>query len=357
VPSPNEIIIAAAGGGKTTRIVKRALANGSVRSALLAYTQNNVLEIEKAIYRLNASIPPHVEVWSWYSFLLRELARPYQCFLHDRRIDRIHWVEGRSARYVKQADVSRFYFSDGKLIYSDKLAQFICECNKVSTGAVIRRLEQRFGHIYIDEIQDMAGYDIDLIELILRSRVKLTLVGDHRQATFRTNNAPKNSAYVGIRIINKFKEWHEADLGTLSYERETYRCHQAIADLADAFFPKEPPTISLSEAATGHVGVFAIQSGTVHDYVNRYHPQVLRLDKRTGCDGHEAMNFGESKGLTFDRVLIFPHKKGKEWLSSGDFSHVEDSAAKMYVGITRARFSVAFVIDDDVEVPGVQRYP
>jgi len=201
VPSPNEIIIAAAGGGKTTRIAKRALADKSVRSALLTYTQNNVREIERTIYRLNASIPPHIEVWSWYSFLLRELARPYQCFLHDRRIDGIHWVEERSVPYVKQADVSRFYFSGGKLIYSDKLARFICECNKASTGAVIKRLEQRFDRIYIDEIQDMAGYDFDLIELMLRSRVKLTLVGDHRQATFRTNNAAKNSAYLGIRII------------------------------------------------------------------------------------------------------------------------------------------------------------
>lgn len=356
MPSPNEIIIAAAGGGKTTRIVKRALADGSMRCALVTYTQNNVREIEKTIYRLNASIPPHIEVWSWFSFLLRELARPYQCSLHDRRIDGIYWVQGRSVRFARHTDVCRFYFSGSKLIYSDKLARFICECNRASTGAVMRRLEQRFDRIYIDEIQDMAGYDIDLIELILRSTVKLTLVGDHRQATFRTNNAAKNSACMGIRIINKLKEWHKAGLGTLSYERETYRCHQAISDLADAFFPQEPSTVSCNNATTGHDGVFAIQSGSLHDYVNRYRPQILRLDKRTSCKGYEAMNYGESKGLTFDRVLVFPHKKGKDWLSSGDFSHVKDSAAKMYVGITRARYSVTFVIDGEVSVPGVQKY-
>ncbi len=356
MPSPNEIIIAAAGGGKTTRIVKRALANESMRSALLTYTQNNVREIEKTIYGLNASIPPHIEVWSWFSFLLRELARPYQRALHDRRIDGIHWIEGRSDPYANHADVARFYFSGKKLIYSDKLARFICECNKASAGAVIRRLEQRFDCIYIDEIQDMAGYDIDLIELILHSKVKLTLVGDHRQATFRTNNASKNSAYAGIRIIDKFREWHKANLGTLSHDQETYRCHQAIADLADAFFPQEPRTVSRNDATTGHDGVFAIQSGSLHDYMNRYRPQLLRLDKRTSCEGYEAMNYGESKGLTFDRVLIFPHKKGKKWLSSGDFGHVVDSAAKMYVGITRARYSVAFVIDGEVGVAGVQKY-
>jgi DNA helicase II / ATP-dependent DNA helicase PcrA len=206
VQSPNEIIVAAAGGGKTTRIVKRALADRPLRSALLSYTQNNVLEIEKAIYSLNSSIPPHIEVWSWFSFLLRELARPYQRAVHDRRIDGIHWVEGRSDRFARQTDISRFYFSDGIRIYSDKLSRFICICNKASAGAIIKRLEQRFDHIHIDEIQDMAGYDIDLIELIMRSQIGVTLVGDHRQSTYRTNNAAKNKAYAGVHIIDKFRE-------------------------------------------------------------------------------------------------------------------------------------------------------
>jgi DNA helicase-2/ATP-dependent DNA helicase PcrA len=201
----------------------------------------------------------------------------------------------------------------------------------------------------------MAGYDIELIELILRSRVNLTLVGDHRQATFRTNNAAKNSAYAGVRIVDKFREWYEANLATLSYERETYRCHQAIANLADAFFPQEPSTVSRNETITGHDGVFVIRNLSVPGYMNQYRPQVLRLDKRTSCGGHEAMNYGESKGLTFDRVLIFPHKKGVRWLSSGDYSHVIDSAAKMYVGITRARQSVAFVFDGDVRIAGITR--
>jgi ATP-dependent DNA helicase UvrD/PcrA len=251
-------------------------------------------------------------------------------------------------------DVARFYFSDEKLIYSDKLARFVCECNKASTGAVLKRLEQRFDCIYIDEVQDMTGYDSDLIELILRSKVKLTLVGDHRQATFRTNNAAKNSAYAGVRIIDKFREWQKANLGTLSYEKDTYRCHQVIADFADAFFPHEPRTTSRNGIITGHDGVFAIESGSLHEYMHRYRPQVLRLDKRTFCGGYEAMNFGESKGLTFDRVLVFPHKKGSQWLSSGDLKHVSDSATKMYVGITRARHSVAFVFDGEARVAGVQ---
>lgn len=145
-------------------------------------------------------------------------------------------------------------------------------------------------------------------------------------------------------------------LGTLTYATETHRCHQLIADLADAFFPDEPKTVSMNEIVTGHDGVFLVTAKSVSAYVEQYRPQVLRLDRRTACDCYPAMNFGESKGMTFDRVLIFPHKKGRNWLASGQFRHVESSAAKMYVGIGRARHSVAFVFDDESKVPGMVRF-
>ena len=59
------------------------------------------------------------------------------------------------------------------------------------------RLEQRFDCIYIDEIQDMAAYDIDLIELILRSKVKLTLVGDPEPTVeIKTSRAFREKFYL-----------------------------------------------------------------------------------------------------------------------------------------------------------------
>src|ERR1019366_6474638 len=109
-----------------------------------------------------------------------------------------------------------------------------------------------------------------------------------------------NSAYAGPEIKKKFDEWAEAQLCSISYERETHRCHQAIADLADSLFPSEPKTISLNKTLTGHDGVFCIAGREVPAYVQRFRPQVLRLDMRTSCQGYGAMNFGESKGMTFD---------------------------------------------------------
>lgn len=99
---------------------------------------------------------------------------------------------------------------------------------------------------------------------------------------------------------------------------------------------------------TGHDGVFLVSSADVGEYMKRFAPQVLRYSAATNCDLDEAMNFGESKGLTFERVLIYPHGPARKWLASGDIRHVEKSLTKMYVAVTRARYSVAFVHDGKI---------
>jgi len=58
---------------------------------------------------------------------------------------------------------------------------------------------------------------------------------------------------------------------------------------------------------------------------------------------YPAINIGVSKGRTYDRVLIFPTKPMKIYLKTKDIKKAGD-ISKLYVAITRARFSVAFVL-------------
>lgn len=57
-------------------------------------------------------------------------------------------------------------------------------------------------------------------------------------------------------------------------------------------------------------------------------------------------NFGESKGLGFERVLIIPPDRHAKFLcgdtTAFDNAHTDDSRNKLYVGIMRAQYSVAF---------------
>lgn len=342
MPSSN-VVICAAGGGKTTKIVSEALATPHQRVAILTYTDNNIHGIRECIVQQNTVPAGHIEVTSWFTFLLRELARPYQNVLYEKRARGIQWVAGRSDPYATADKIARYYFGNGDLIYSDKIARFICECDKASGGKVFARLRERFDRIYIDEIQDMAGYDLELLEGMMRAGVNLTLVGDHRQPTFRTNYSGKNSGFGGYNIIKKFREWEKKKLCALDYQTHSYRCNQEICDFSDALYSAEPKTTSKSSCRTGHDGVFLISADSVPAYVEKYSPQVLRYDKRSRCNGLDAMNFGISKGMTFDRVLIFPTALMAKWLSTGLDKHIDGSRAKTYVAITRARYSVTFV--------------
>lgn len=352
-----EIIIAAAGGGKTTKIVERALADGE-RCALVTYTNNNTDEIFRKFYERTPSIPSGISIMPWYTFLLRDCVRPYMSAILAKPVAGFHFTNERSVIGIARTKGDIFFCDKRGYVYSDKVSQLACECDDAMHGAVMKRLAERFNRIYIDEVQDLAGWDLELVEKILRAGINVTLIGDHRQATFRTNPSPKNSQFQGYEIIHKFKLWDKKKIASLKFITETQRCNQAIADFADRFFPNDETTVSGNKVVTGHDGVFLVGSKEVEDYRAKFQPQILRYDRRTKeCDSMNPMNFGESKGLTFDRVLIFTHKAGRDWLSTGDYSKIEKVASKLYVAATRARHSVAFVCDKVSPIPGVTRWP
>ena len=54
------------------------------------------------------------------------------------------------------------------------------------------------------------------------------------------------------------------------------------------------------------------------------------------------MNIGVAKGSTFDRVLIFPTNPMRQFLDE-DPSKLK-APERLYVAVTRARHSVAFVV-------------
>jgi DNA helicase-2/ATP-dependent DNA helicase PcrA len=65
------------------------------------------------------------------------------------------------------------------------------------------------------------------------------------------------------------------------------------------------------------------------------------------------MNFGESKGRGFDRVVILPTGPMLKWLRNVDEELAPQTRARFYVALTRARHSVALVADwhnDDIPV-------
>jgi DNA helicase-2/ATP-dependent DNA helicase PcrA len=93
-------------------------------------------------------------------------------------------------------------------------------------------------------------------------------------------------------------------------------------------------------------GIFLIKKSEVEDYLKRFNPMQLRYNNLQEVNPNfKAYNFGESKGKTFERVLIYPTNKMVEWIFNNNTVLPFSTRAKLYVAITRAKYSVAFVLD------------
>jgi hypothetical protein len=172
------------------------------------------------------------------------------------------------------------------------------------------------------------------------------------EGTYSTNNSAKNGKirkdktklvdfFAGDKTLNISVD--NTTLGT------NYRCFSTICDLSNKLYLAMTAVASGYSATDGHQGLFLVKKADTAAYLAKYRPMQLRWNAKTKVDtGYRVMNFGKSKGLTFDRVLIYLPGSMLKWLNDSNSELASESRAKLYVGITRARHSVAFVCDDKI---------
>jgi ATP-dependent DNA helicase UvrD/PcrA len=344
MPSPSNLaVVAAAGSGKTEFIIGRALeVPAGQRVLITTYTRENCGQIFGRIQTASGCKPPHVSVQGWFSFLINQAARPYQSSVTGQ-IDfaRALNLKANRPQGIARANWRNYYFAPSGDFRPEGVSEFACRANEATGGRVITRLEALYNEIYIDEFQDLAGYDLEFLDLLFASNIRVTAVGDPRQHTYSTNRSPKNKRYKGHAML----DWLQRRAGVCAIENrtESWRCNQSICDWADALYPELPKTSSRNQMYTGHDEVVLLAQDDVPTYVEKFSPTVLRWNRRTDTLGLPAMNIGMSKGTTFDRVLIFPTKPMLQYIKSGN-PDILAAREHLYVAVTRARHSVAFVV-------------
>ena len=91
--------------------------------------------------------------------------------------------------------------------------------------------------------------------------------------------------------------------------------------------------------------MFALPVEHVDEYLKKFRPVQLRDSIRTSVnEKFEVLNFGKSKGLTRNRVLIYPSGPMVKWLKDHGTDLTQVARSKFYVALTRARNSVAIVL-------------
>ncbi|VVP61686.1 hypothetical protein PS874_06319 [Pseudomonas fluorescens] len=125
-------------------------------------------------------------------------------------------------------------FMDGSnQVYACELGRLAREL-MASTPALIRRLECLFDEILIDEVQDLSGYDWQIVHELLESRIDVRMVGDVRQAVLSTNpRGQKNKQYGYAGALEWFLVQEKGGLLSIDYAITTYRCRTEIATFSD----------------------------------------------------------------------------------------------------------------------------
>lgn len=354
----NELTIAAAGSGKTTRLIKESLNITDEPILITTYTEANEQEIRNKFIAINGCVPKNITIQTWFSLLIKHGVKPYQSYLFDFNMKGLILVSkqsgfrfknqaGKPIYYGEDKHFEKHYFSKEHKVYSDKLSKLVIKLNTKSKGKVISRLVSIYPHICIDESQDLAGYDLEIIKLFAKSPANLKLVCDPRQVTYLTHNSRKHAKYnrglLEDFINNECSTQNFLiDKTTLS---QSHRCNEYICNYSNKLYPNITPCSSAQNEETEHDGIYLVKEEDVIEYLESYTPVQLRWNSTVKGVNKDYLvyNFGMSKGLTFNRVLIYPTKGMLSWMKNHQFSITPETKAKFYVGITRAKFSVGIV--------------
>ena len=216
-----------------------------------------------------------------------------------------------------------------------------------------------YDYIYIDEVQDMVGYDLEILKFLIATKTNVIMVGDPRQCTYSTHSEKKYKKY-GFGKIDEFLKNECKSLEIVIDETTlncTYRNNNSICEFANSLYPDRTPTKFIHVADDESKGVKVIDSKDVDFYLENNKCVQLRENKNTIVNNkHSCYNFGESKGLEFERVLIYPTKPMWDWIIDSTFELKQQSRAKFYVAVTRAIDSVIIVRKDgrDCNLPYVK---
>jgi DNA helicase-2/ATP-dependent DNA helicase PcrA len=250
-------------------------------------------------------------------------------------------------------DFQKHFFNSSFDVFSDKLAKLTIRCNEKSNGAVFERISKVFQKIYVDEVQDLAGYDLEVIRAFMLSDSDITLVGDPRQIVYLTHNGSKYRKYRG-----KVNEYLQEKCKKITCSVDTtslnvsYRNPHEICELSAKLYPELPaPTSAVAQNSYKKPCLVLLHENEVHDYLMQIDCKQLRYrttDSRVH-KGYPVYNFGESKGLEFNNVILFPTNDMLQWLATNNAELEQSTRAKLYVAITRASKSVAVVVPNEFQ--------
>lgn len=331
----HQVILAVAGSGKTTHIINSI--DPSKSNLILTYTENNFRNLRNRIVRQYDGLPEGTRAYTYFTFLYSFCLRPLcgdELGLNGINFD----IPSRFSSRQKNTNLRRYIDSNGR-IYSCRIASFIINFNLIDD--VKARIKKYFDYLYVDEVQDFAGGDFNLLIAIASGNTDSLLVGDFYQHTYGTS-------YDGN--LNKgLYDDHEAykkrleDSG-LSIDEDTlshsYRCSPTTCEFVTSNLGI---TIGSHQDDASAVE-FVEDEGLAEAIFCQDHIVKLFYQSHSNYPCFSE-NWGASKGLdNFDSVCIVLNKTTEQHFRKGSLHKLAPTTRnKFYVACTRARSELLFV--------------
>ncbi|MEM9357948.1 MAG: DNA helicase UvrD [Pseudomonadota bacterium] len=334
-----QLVCAVAGSGKTTLLVSQIESAG--RCLVISYTRENVRSIEASLLKKYGRIPKNVYLTTYFSFLYRFCYRPF--FHYTMRDKSFTWKLPPFERGGPKKSCSRHYLTSNRYLYANRVAKLIIENEMLPK--LTARLEKYFDDFFIDEIQDFAARDFDLVLGLSEAAVNTTFVGDYYQHTFDTSrDGPirKNLHKKGLEsYLHEFRNTDLAvDTSSLS---KSYRCGPAICSFISKQLDiqieshrddeSKVEVISCSEKAAA---LFDDDTKVKLFYDEHYKYQCF------------SNNWGKCKGLNnYVDVCVVLNKKCSKLFADGKLAELPDSTKnKLYVACSRAKGDL-YILNSD----------
>lgn len=324
-----QLILAVAGSGKTTHILD--MIDHEKRSLVVTYTHENHRNLEAGLVAKFGRVPPHVTVLTYFSFLYRFCIRPF--FSYDLRDRSITWKLPPFRPLRKKNDL-RHYVTRARYLYANRAAKLPLEFG--ATAEIIARLERHFDQFLVDEVQDFASNDFNLLLALTEAGLGFSLVGDFFQHTFDTSRDGNTRASLHTSGVDAYiDEFRKAgiDVDQTSLDK-TYRCSPSVCD-----FITETIGIPIASHRTDDSNVvFVEDKADALDLAND--PAKVTLFRsdyaKYGCS---ANNWGRCKGVnTYGDVCVALNPKTFKHFADGKVQELPDETRhKLYVACSRAR--------------------
>lgn len=325
-------MLAVAGSGKTTYLINRL--DLEHRFLIVTYTDNNYAHLRKSIIDRFGYEPTNITLLTYFQFLWQVCYRP---FLKDAvKAKGMTWdAPPNWTRYEKNR---KYYLSQNNLLYSNRIAKL---CNEKCSELIKARVEKFYDCFMIDEVQDLAGHDFNLVQTILPHTKDCLLVGDFYQHTYDTSQ----DGNVNSSLYNKFdlykKRWLDAgivvDETTLS---NSYRCSPITCD----FVQQQLGIVISSHRGDATVVKYVEDSDEAETLFHDDTKVKLFFQEANKYDCY-ATNWGASKGLDrFQDVCIVINKTTLALFKKGRLSSLASSTKnKLYVACTRAKGNIYLI--------------